>query len=172
MLVKFIYIWKKNTLDTLPEHCGYLCGFKPIQRHLILYNCLKLLIVYSANHFVAQWHHVASEKSVNIGPRNGWLPDGIKPKPEPLLTSSQGGFCGIHLRAISQRVPKLLKSYLKITATSLSGQWLKLWDFICALKIIETHMAVWYAYGLSCELRVPEMLTFEYRQKCSSVVPS
>ena len=30
---------------------------------------------------------IASQKLVNIGPGNGWLPAGIHPLPEPILTT-------------------------------------------------------------------------------------
>ena len=40
---------------------------------------------------------------VNIGSNNGFLPDGTKPQPKPILTYYRM-FCDIHLRAMSHKV--------------------------------------------------------------------
>ena len=65
---------------------------------------------------------------VNIGSGNGWLPDGTKPLPEPMLDLSSEGFCGILLRTISQGLLKVSgyefeKDILKIIFKSPRGQW-------------------------------------------------
>ena len=55
------------------------------------------------------WRRVAKEVLINIDSGNGLLQYGVKPLPEPLLTSHLW-VCVINLRVISQWVPKVLLS--------------------------------------------------------------
>ena len=89
---------------------------------------------------------MASQTLVNSGSSNGFLPDGTKPLPEPMLTSRE--FCGINLRAISWWMPKLLFSIMnlkstgicfKSTATSPKTQWVNS-NHIAIFNRCFTHM--------------------------------
>ena len=76
---------------------------------------------------------------------SGLLPDGTKPSPEPIVGFSLVRFCGIHLKTISQWVPKLPfckmnfeNCTFKITATSFQWQWVEL--NICKILAVFVNM--------------------------------
>ena len=56
----------------------------------------------------AWWRHMATWMWVNIGAGNDLLPDGTKRLLKQMLDFSLMRSCGIHLTAISQRLPKLI----------------------------------------------------------------
>ena len=62
------------------------------------------------------WCRILTQIWVNISSGHGLFPDNAKPLPETMLTNHQWSF-GIHLRTISQEMPKIsiLDMSLKIT---------------------------------------------------------
>ena len=66
---------------------------------------------------------MATEIWVNTGSGNGLLPDSTKPLPEPMLTDHQSS--DIHIRAISQEMPQLSITEIRLKIMYLKFQFVQ-----------------------------------------------
>ena len=101
----------------------------------IEFCCIWICCLHNLSHFVgasiyqhtvAKWHHMATKIWINNDSSKGFLPDGTKPSPEPVLTPHQR--CSVNLTGNAQDInsSQFEKYTCKITYKFPRSQWVKL----------------------------------------------